>query len=131
MKPSTNPNDRQIGGDHYKTGGEEHWDRVNRLGLDYFQAAITKYVERCWKKNGVEDLEKAQHFLEKYISLKKAYPTLPVADSAAENFRLVNTANAGSIYRCMKCGERIFVPIITDPYTVHGDCAGRGYIAQG
>lgn len=62
-------NDRQVGGDHYKVGGEEHWDRVNRLGLDYFQGQITKYVERWKQKNGIEDLRKAQHFLEKYIEL--------------------------------------------------------------
>lgn len=67
----SNPNDTQVGGDHYKTGGEEHWDRVHRLGLDYFQAAVTKYVERCWKKNGLEDLKKARHFLDKYISIKE------------------------------------------------------------
>lgn len=63
-------NQIQVGGTHYKTNGEEHWDRVNRLGLDYFQAQVTKYVERCWKKNGVEDLKKARHFLDKYIELK-------------------------------------------------------------
>lgn len=62
-------NERQVGGGHYKTGGEEHWDRVKRLGLDYFQGCITKYVERCWKKNGIQDLEKARHFLDKYIEL--------------------------------------------------------------
>jgi hypothetical protein len=64
-------NKRQVGGDHYKTGGEEHWDRVARLGLDYFQGQITKYVERWKKKNGIEDLEKARHFLDKYIELNK------------------------------------------------------------
>lgn len=64
-------NKTQVGGDHYKTGGEEHWDRVHRLRLDYFQAQITKYVERCWKKNGVQDLRKARHFLDKYIELHK------------------------------------------------------------
>lgn len=63
-------NSRQVGGVHYKTGGEEHWDRVDRLGLDYFQGQITKYVERWKKKNGLEDLKKAQHFLEKYIELE-------------------------------------------------------------
>ncbi len=68
--------DRQVGGDHYrKTEGEQHWDRVYRLNLDYFQAQITKYVERCWEKNGVQDLEKALHFLQKYIEL-----TAPVED---------------------------------------------------
>lgn len=74
-------NSRQVGGNHYKTGGEEHWDRVHRLDLDYFQGQITKYVERWKKKNGVQDLKKAQHFLQKYIELhetkvskKKARP---------------------------------------------------------
>lgn len=62
------PNDRQVAGTHYHNGGEQHWDRVQRLGLDYMQAQITKYVERAWKKNGLEDLEKAHHFLEKYIA---------------------------------------------------------------
>ena len=71
---ASNANERQVGGTHYKTGGEEHWDRVHRLGLDYFQAQITKYVERCWKKNGVEDLKKARHFLDKYIELRSPAP---------------------------------------------------------
>lgn len=64
-------NDRQVGGDHYKKASniEEHWDRVARLGLSYFQAQVTKYVERCRLKNGLQDLEKAQHFLEKMIEL--------------------------------------------------------------
>lgn len=62
-------NEIQVGGNHYKTGGEEHWDRVQRLGLDYFQGQITKYVERWKKKNGIEDLKKARHFLDKYIEL--------------------------------------------------------------
>jgi hypothetical protein len=65
-------NERQVGGDHYKTGGEEHWDRVARLRLDYFQGQITKYVERWKKKNGLEDLKKARHFLDKYIELEEA-----------------------------------------------------------
>lgn len=67
-------NDRQVGGEHYRKAGadEQHWDRVHRLSLDYFQAQITKYVERCWDKNGIEDLEKARHFLDKYIELSRA-----------------------------------------------------------
>ena len=72
-------NQRQVGADHYKNGGEEHWDRVFRLKLDYFQGQITKYVERCWDKNGIEDLEKAHHFLEKYIEVCKATGRKPKA----------------------------------------------------
>lgn len=65
-------NERQIGGSHYKTGGEEHWDRQWRLhGRGYFIGCITKYVERYPEKNGVQDLEKALHFIEKLIELEK------------------------------------------------------------
>lgn len=70
--PTNGANGRQVGGDHYKVGGEEHWDRVARLGLDYFQACITKYVERWRKKGGIQDLLKAKHFLEKYIELEQS-----------------------------------------------------------
>jgi hypothetical protein len=78
-------NERQIGGNHYKTGGEEHWDRVRRLNLDYFQAQITKYTERCWRKNGLQDLQKARHFLDKYIELieaEKDQGDIPGADGS-------------------------------------------------
>lgn len=71
MRKLENANARQVGGDHYKTGGEEHWDRVYRLSLDYFQAQITKYVERWKKKDGIKDLEKARHFIDKYIELER------------------------------------------------------------
>lgn len=64
-------NERQIGGTHYKKGGEEHWDRQWRLyGRGYFVGCITKYVERYHEKNGVQDLEKARHFIEKLIELE-------------------------------------------------------------
>jgi hypothetical protein len=68
-------NDYQISGNHYRKGGpdsEQHWDRVARLGLNYFQAMITRYVERYRDKNGVEDLKKARHFLDKLIELEES-----------------------------------------------------------
>lgn len=64
---------KQVGGDHYKKGGEEHWDRQWRLyGRGYFVGCVTKYVERYHEKNGVQDLQKAVHFLEKLIELESA-----------------------------------------------------------
>lgn len=62
-------NKRQIGGNHYKKGGEEHWDRAWRLKYDPFQYIITKWVERWRDKGGVEDLRKAQHAIAKYIEV--------------------------------------------------------------
>lgn len=76
-------NDRQVGGTHYKTGGEEHWDRIYRLfGPGYFIGCATKYIERHLNKGGIEDLRKAQHFLEKLIELEGAEPkeTPKIAD---------------------------------------------------
>lgn len=65
-------NQKQVGGNHYKHGGEEHWDRQWRLyGRGYFVGCITKYVERYHEKNGLQDLQKAQHFLEKLIELEQ------------------------------------------------------------
>lgn len=67
-------NDTQIAGTHYRTdsGGEQHWDRQWRLyGRGYFVGCATKYIERYHLKNGVEDLKKARHFLDKLIELEE------------------------------------------------------------
>ena len=63
-------NDKQVAGTHYQNT-IQHWDWVASNDLDYFQGQITKYVARWKKKNGIEDLEKAAHFLDKYIELAK------------------------------------------------------------
>lgn len=68
---ASDANSRQVGGSHYKGAAIEHWDIVAQHELDYFQGQITKYVMRWRKKNGVQDLEKARHFLDKYIELAK------------------------------------------------------------
>lgn len=63
----------QVGGDHYRTpdGIPEHWDIAWALGWDFFQYQITKYLWRWKTKGGVQDLEKAEHFLRKYIKQVK------------------------------------------------------------
>lgn len=111
-------NERQVGGAHYKVepGKEEHWDRVARLKLNYFEAQITKYVERCRKKLGVEDLKKAGHFLEKYIELWDAgvYTTDKVSERKAQQ--------AG---REIRVTEIASVSAMAD-----GSEPGRGYVDQ-
>lgn len=60
---------RQVGGTHYKTG-YGHWDfAAEYYGPGYFKGQVTKYVVRWRKKNGVQDLEKAHHFLDKLLTL--------------------------------------------------------------
>lgn len=65
---SVSANLTQVAGDHYRSP-IQHWDYVVANRLNYFEAQITKYVTRCRKKNGLQDLEKAQHFLQKYIEV--------------------------------------------------------------
>jgi hypothetical protein len=60
------PNARQVGGVHYKTK-YEHWDFAVDVRLPYLEATATKYVVRWRKKNGVQDLQKADHYVEKII----------------------------------------------------------------
>lgn len=59
-------NDTQVAGTHYRTTFQ-HWDLVLKLELGYFEGQVTKYVTRYRKKNGLQDAEKALHFLEKYM----------------------------------------------------------------
>lgn len=75
-------NDKQVAGNHYQTMTPDipqHWDIVALHNLDYFQGQITKYVMRWKNKNGLQDLQKALHFLEKYIELNSPKVTLAVA----------------------------------------------------
>jgi hypothetical protein len=65
-------NKTQVGGTHYKGVTIEHWDYCWMYKFDFFQYQITKYVQRWRQKGGIQDLEKAQHFLTKYIETIKA-----------------------------------------------------------
>lgn len=69
--PIPNANETQVGGTHYRTE-IQHWDYVLANGLGYFEGQITKYVTRWRKKNGLQDLEKARHFLDKLIEEVRA-----------------------------------------------------------
>jgi len=75
--PAQPANDRQIGGNHYRAAaaanGEQHWDRMWRLYREaWFVGNITKYVERYRNKDGLKDLHKARHYLDKLIELETA-----------------------------------------------------------
>lgn len=61
------PNQLQVGGDHYKTS-YQHWDWSEDNGLLGLEYAATKYLCR-WEKKGkaVEDLQKARHYAQKLL----------------------------------------------------------------
>lgn len=64
-------NSRQVGGTHYKTGGIEHWDLISRHDVGYLEGNATKYVSRSRNKNGLQDLRKAEHYVDKLIELAR------------------------------------------------------------
>lgn len=65
-------NRRQVGGSHYGLGKIQHWDLAVMFGWDYLTGQTIKYLMRWRGKNGIQDLEKGQHYLEKLIETEKA-----------------------------------------------------------
>lgn len=61
-------NETQVGGSHYDNI-LQHWDFVPLMGLGYFEGQITKYVTRARLKNGIQDYDKAIHFVDKLYEL--------------------------------------------------------------
>ena len=62
-------NDKQVGGSHYKTNIEP-WDAILDWGLGYLDGSAVKYLSRWHKKGGIQDLEKARHYLDKLIEVE-------------------------------------------------------------
>lgn len=67
-------NDRQIGGNHYRSM-IQHWDYVVANEIPYLEAQVIKYLTRWRKKNGMEDVLKAKHYLDKLIEVETAKET--------------------------------------------------------
>jgi len=64
-------NDKQIGGEHY-ISPIQPWDYIAANGIGFFEGNVIKYVSRWKTKGGIEDLRKAQHYLEKLIEIAEA-----------------------------------------------------------
>lgn len=60
----------QYAGDHYKTE-YQHWNLIPAMGYghEYYSAQASKYLTRWRKKNGIPDVLKGQHFIEKLLDL--------------------------------------------------------------
>jgi len=70
-KEIQNPFDYQEGGNHYKKDGVmdvTEWCMSHNIDIGEFN--VIKYVFRHGKKNGIEDLRKAKHYLEMIAYMK-------------------------------------------------------------
>jgi uncharacterized protein DUF3310 len=61
----------QVGGVHYKDFPIPPLEYIHKNGLSFAAGNIIKYVTRFDKKNGIEDLEKAKHYIEFMIEMYK------------------------------------------------------------
>lgn len=69
-------NRRQVGGSHYIDMGVQPWDAMRSwMSPEEFQGFLRgnaiKYLARCGAKGGLQDLKKAQHYLEKLIQVQE------------------------------------------------------------
>lgn len=58
------PLERQVGGNHYQGFGIQPIEYILANGLDFCQGNVVKLVTRYRDKGGIEDLDKAIHYLE-------------------------------------------------------------------
>jgi hypothetical protein len=61
----------QVGGGHYKNQAIQPIEYCMMNQLDACQSAVIKYITRFRFKNGIEDLEKAKHYIDIPISFEK------------------------------------------------------------
>lgn len=70
-------NEQQVGGSHYVSKSVQPWDAMASWMspeefAGFLRGNVIKYVARCRDKGGVEDLEKASHYLSKLIEVVKS-----------------------------------------------------------
>jgi hypothetical protein len=66
---SISPQDKQVGGSHYKSFHIQPYEFISKNNLSFFQGNVVKYVCRYLNKNGVEDLQKIIHYCQ--LEIKK------------------------------------------------------------
>ena len=66
---SITPQERQIGGSHYKNFRIQPYEFISKNNLSFFQGCVVKYVCRYLKKDMIKDLDKIIHYCE--LEIKK------------------------------------------------------------
>ena len=64
----------QVGGTHYKSKKIQPWDAMEEWMskeefVGYLRGNVIKYTARCNDKGGIQDLQKAQHYLTKLLEV--------------------------------------------------------------
>jgi hypothetical protein len=70
--------DYQVGGNHYSKRSIQPWDAMEAWMTPvefaaFLRGNVIRYIARYQDKNGVEDLEKCQHYLAKLIEVERGF----------------------------------------------------------
>ena len=63
---------KQVGGSHYKNYKIQPVEFIIKNNIGFVEGNIIKYVLRFKEKGGVQDLEKAKHYIELLIDSTKS-----------------------------------------------------------
>lgn len=69
--PPGKPLNVQVGGDHYKKLKIQPVEYIHANSIPFMEGSAIKYLTRWRDKGGIQDLEKAKHFIEMLIELEK------------------------------------------------------------
>jgi hypothetical protein len=61
---------KQVGGGHYKDFTIQPIEFIHLNGIPFIEGNVIKYLCRWREKNGLQDLEKAKHYIELLIELE-------------------------------------------------------------
>ena len=63
------PQNKQIGGSHYRNFSIQPYEFISKNDLSFFQGNVIKYVCRYQRKGGMEDIKKIIHYCQ--LEIKK------------------------------------------------------------
>jgi len=70
IQPEKQPLDVQVGGGHYKDMVIQPVEFNQKNQLNFCEGSVVKYISRHRQKNGLQDLEKAKHFIDMLIQME-------------------------------------------------------------
>lgn len=62
---------KQVGGDHYRKFKIQPTEFIHKNGIPFIEGCVIKYVVRWQDKNGIQDIDKAIHYLQLLKELNK------------------------------------------------------------
>ncbi len=62
-------NQIQHGGTHYKCLPIQPWDYIISNNIPFLEGNAIKYLTRWREKGGIQDLQKARHYIDKLIEI--------------------------------------------------------------